>query len=128
MATRYAYREFLAKDAIGIVMPDLSWIGGLSEARKVAALAEAHHRPIAPHDCTGPVVYVASVHLALNAPNALLQESVRAYYSGWYREIVTDLPAVRDGYIHPMDGPGLGTRLKPGIADRADAKVRRTLS
>ena len=127
LATRYAYRDFLAKDAIGIVMPDLSWIGGLSEARKVASLAEAHHRPIAPHDCTGPVVFIASTHLALNAPNALLQESVRAFYSGWYKEIVTDLPRIEGGYIHPMTGPGLGTRLKPGLLDRADARVRRTL-
>lgn len=126
LATRYAYREFISRGAIGIVMPDLSWIGGISEARKVASYAEAHHLPIAPHDCTGPVVYTASVHLALNAPNALIQESVRSFYTGWYKEIVTDLPRAHEGHIYPMTGPGLGTRLIPDIAKRPDAKIRRS--
>jgi L-alanine-DL-glutamate epimerase-like enolase superfamily enzyme len=126
LATRQAYREFISRGAIGIVMPDLSWVGGISEARKVASFAEAHHLPIAPHDCTGPVVYTASVHLALNAPNALVQESVRAFYTGWYKEIVTELPRVAEGHVHPMSGPGLGTRLLPDIARRPDARVRRS--
>ena len=128
LATRAAYREFIGRGAIGIVMPDLSWIGGISEARKVASFAEAHHLPIAPHDCTGPITYTASVHLALNAPNALVQESVRSFYTGWYKEIVTDLPRVTEGYIYPMTGPGLGTRLLPDLARRSDAKVRRSAS
>ena len=96
LATRFAYREFISRGAIGIVMPDLSWIGGISEARKVASLAEANHLPIAPHDCTGPIVYAASVHLALNATNTLVQESVRAFYTGWYKELVTELPRIVD--------------------------------
>ena len=54
-------------------------------------MAEAHQLPVAPHDCTGPVVLTASSHLSLNAPNALLQETVRAFYTGWYKEIVTAL-------------------------------------
>ncbi len=126
LATRYAYREFIGRGAIGIVMPDLSWIGGISEARKVASYAEAHHLPIAPHDCTGPVVYTASVHLALNAPNALIQESVRSFYTGWYKEIVTDLPRMAEGHVYPMSGPGLGTRLLPDLVKRPDARVRRS--
>jgi L-alanine-DL-glutamate epimerase-like enolase superfamily enzyme len=126
LATRAAYREFISRGAIGIVMPDLSWVGGISEARKVASYAEAHQLPIAPHDCTGPITYTASVHLALNAPNALVQESVRAFYTGWYKEIVTDLPRVADGHVYPMSGPGLGTRLLPDLMRRPDAKVRRS--
>ena len=126
LATRFAYREFISRGAIGIVMPDLSWIGGISEARKVASLAEAHHLPIAPHDCTGPVVYAASVHLALNATNTLVQELVRAFYTGWYKEIVTELPRIAEGHVYPMSGPGLGTRLLPDVVKRADARVRRS--
>jgi L-alanine-DL-glutamate epimerase-like enolase superfamily enzyme len=52
-------------------MLDIAWCGGISEARKIAAMAEAWHLPVAPHDCTGPVVFAASTHLSLNAPNAL---------------------------------------------------------
>jgi L-alanine-DL-glutamate epimerase-like enolase superfamily enzyme len=126
LATRAAFRELFERNAIGVTMLDLSWVGGLSEARKIAAMAEAYHLPVAPHDCTGPVVYTASVHLSMNATNALIQESVRAFYSGWYRELVTELPRIEDGYVYPMTGPGLGTRLLPEVTRRQDATVRRS--
>src|SRR4029450_8168017 len=88
----HAFREYLETGAAGVVMLDLAWCGGLSEARKIAAMAEAWHLPIARDDCTGPVVLCASTHLSLNAPNALIQESVRAYYRTWYRDLVTAVP------------------------------------
>jgi galactonate dehydratase len=81
---------------------------------------------VAPHDCTGPITYTASVHLSLNAPNTLVQESVRSFYTGWYKEIVTDLPQMKDGYVYPMSGSGLGTRLLPDLTKRPDAKIRRS--
>ena len=105
------------------VMPDLVWCGGLTEARRIAALAQARHRPIAPHDCTGPVAFMAAVHLSLSAPNVLVQESVRAFHSGWYEELVTQTPVIEDGYILPPHGEGLGTQLKDGIRERKDATV-----
>ena len=126
VATRPLFREMMAKHATGVVMLDLSWVGGISEAKKIATMAEAHHLPVAPHDCTGPVVFTASCHLSLNAPNALIQESVRAFYSGWYGELVTALPRIEDGYIHPMDGPGLGMKLLPDMVKRKDAHIRRS--
>ncbi|MGI9488025.1 MAG: mandelate racemase/muconate lactonizing enzyme family protein [Geminicoccaceae bacterium] len=126
VATRPLFREMMAKHATGVVMLDLSWVGGISEAKKIATMAEAHHLPVAPHDCTGPVVFAASCHLSLNAPNALIQESVRAFYSGWYGELVTALPRIEDGYIHPMDGPGLGMKLLPDIVKRKDVHVRKS--
>jgi galactonate dehydratase len=126
LATRSAFRELLEADAVGIVMLDLSWVGGLSEARKIAAMAETYHLPVAPHDCTGPVVLIASVHLSMNAPNALIQETVRAFYTSWYRELVTELPDISNGFVHPMTGPGLGTRLQPDVLKRKDATIRRS--
>ena len=69
LATRCAFRELFERNAVGVAMLDLSWVGGLSEARKIAAMAETYHLPVAPHDCTGPVVYTASVPpLAERAP------------------------------------------------------------
>ena len=124
LAFRQSFRELLEARATGIVMLDLSWCGGLSEAKKIATMAEAWHLPVAPHDCTGPVVLAASTHLSCNAPNALIQESVRAFYTGWYRELVTALPEVKDGMIAPPPGPGLGLDLLPDIASRKDAVVR----
>jgi L-alanine-DL-glutamate epimerase-like enolase superfamily enzyme len=92
----------------------------------VAALAEAHHLPVTPHDCVGPLTYVFSVHLALNAPNALVQETVRAFTTGWYPEVVSDLPPIRDGHVYPPDGPGIGTELRRSLLD--DPRLVRRIS
>ena len=92
-------------------MLDLSWVGGIG-SKKNRSMAETYQLPIAPHDCTGPVVLMASMHLSLNAPNALIQETVRAYYTGWYTELVTDLPVIENGYASP-NKPGLGTEPCP---------------
>jgi len=121
---KVAFRDLLAAGATDIVMLDLTWCGGLTEARKIAALAEAWARPVAPHDCTGPVTLVASVHLSLHAPTAIFQEVVRATLATWYRDLVTALPQVAQGWVLPMSGPGLGTALLPGVARREDAVVR----
>jgi L-alanine-DL-glutamate epimerase-like enolase superfamily enzyme len=58
------------------------------------------------------------------SPNALVQEVVRAFYFGWYQELVENLPPLRDGFIAPPEGPGLGIRLKPGLRSRPDARVQ----
>lgn len=115
LGSRWGFRDLLETGAAGVVMLDLSWCGGISEARKIASMAETWHLPIAPHDCTGPVVLCASTHLALNAPNALVQESVRAFYRTWYRDLVTALPEVKNGMITVPPGPGLGMELHPDI-------------
>lgn len=115
LATRWRFRDLLQTDAAGVVMLDLSWCGGLSEGKKIATMAEAWHLPVAPHDCTGPVVLAASTHLSLNAPNALVQESVRAFYRTWYGDLVTELPQVKNGMISVPPGPGLGLELRPDL-------------
>jgi galactonate dehydratase len=120
----HAFRDYLQTGAAGVVMLDLSWCGGLTEARKIAGMAEAWHTPVAPHDCTGPVVYTASCHFSLHAANALIQESVRAFYTGWYKELVTELPVVANGEVTISDKPGLGLELLPDLTERPDARVR----
>lgn len=124
LATTHAFREVLETGVAGVVMLDLSWCGGLTEARKIAGMAEAYHVPVAPHDCTGPVVYTASCHLSLHARNALIQESVRAFYTGWYNDLVTGLPVVRDGMVSIGEGPGFGLALADALEQRPDL-VRR---
>ena len=126
LAGRWGFRDLLETGAAGVVMLDLSWCGGLTEARAIAAMAAAWHLPVAPHDCTGPVVLAASTHLSLNAPNALVQESVRAFLRTWYRDLVTALPEVRDGHITVPPGPGLGLELHPELERRFTTRRRRT--
>ena len=119
-----SFRQMLEAGAADIVMLDLAWCGGLTEGRKIAALAEAHAKPLAPHDCTGPVTLMAGLHLALHAPTAIFQEVVRATLATWYRELVTELPVLRHGMAQAPVAPGLGTALLPEVAKRADAVVR----
>ncbi len=126
LGSRFPYKDMLDRDAMHVVMADLCWTGGLTEGRKIAAMAETYHRPFAPHDCIGPVGFIAGIHASFSQPNTLIQESVRAFYTGWYKELVTTLPTITDGYVLPMEGPGLGTDLLPTVFERADLVVRRS--
>ena len=124
LATRWGFRALFDRQAVSVCMLDVGWAGGLSEAKKIATMAEAWQLPIAPHDCTGPVLLTASVHLSMNCPNTLVQEMVRAFYYDWYAKLVTNLPPVKDGFITAPQGPGLGTQLQPAVLRRKDL-VRR---
>ncbi|HMQ40961.1 MAG TPA: mandelate racemase/muconate lactonizing enzyme family protein [Paracoccus sp. (in: a-proteobacteria)] len=126
LGSRFPYKDMLDRGATHIAMVDLCWTGGLTEGRKIAALADTYHRPFAPHDCTGPVGFVAAMHCSFSQPNTLIQESVRAFYTGWYKELVTELPVIRDGHALPMEGPGLGTELLPAVFERSDLSVRKS--
>ncbi|MBK1837155.1 mandelate racemase/muconate lactonizing enzyme family protein [Azospirillum sp. YIM B02556] len=126
LGSRFPYKDMLDRDAMHVVMADLCWTGGLTEGRKIAAMAETYHRPFAPHDCIGPVGFVAAIHMSFSQPNTLIQESVRAFYTGWYNELVTAMPTIKDGYVYPMEGPGLGIDLLPSVYERPDLTVRRS--
>jgi L-alanine-DL-glutamate epimerase-like enolase superfamily enzyme len=126
MSTRWSFREALEKRAISIAMLDIGWVGGLSEARKIASMAEAYHLPIAPHDCVGPITLVASIHLDYAVPNVYIQEVVRAYLHDIYPRWVTNVPRVDRGTIRPFEEPGLGTALLPDLPSRPTVRVRET--
>jgi galactonate dehydratase len=111
--TRHAYRRILDAQAAHVVIPDLIWTGGLSEALKIAAMADTHHLSIAPHDCTGPVNLFACLHLCAAAPNAMIMETVRGFCEGYYRDVATpDLPIREGRALLDQFGPGLGVRLR----------------
>ena len=126
------FRDLLAADALDLVMLDLAWCGGLTEGRKIAALAEAYAKPLAPHDCTGPVTLMAGLHLALHAPTAIFQEVVRATLATWYRDLVT---AAGDQGRHgpgahrarPRHGAEPGYPSTRGCTSRAEGRVDRPL-
>ena len=124
LGTRWSFRDLIARGDLGVVIFDPAWVGGITEGKAICSLAAAHRLPVAPHDCTGPVEFSTSVHLTINAPNAIFQEMVRAFYYGWYDELVTELPRVQDGHVHPLTGPGLGTALRPEVLERPDAHVQ----
>ena len=126
LMTRYGFRELLENRAARIIMPDICWCGGISEAKKIAAMAETYYLPVAPHNCGGPILHYASAHLAANVTNLNILESVRRHYLHEYRGIVTrDLVAI-DGEIPLPPGPGLGVELDPSVFSRPGVKVDRT--
>jgi L-alanine-DL-glutamate epimerase-like enolase superfamily enzyme len=105
---------------------DLGWIGGITEAIKIAGLAHANNRMMCPHDCTGPVVWIANLHISLAFPTAMILESVRAFYNGFYQNLVTDLPKIENGFAFPMNGIGLGTELKDTLLNSPDTIIKKT--
>lgn len=124
LASAVTFRQMFEAGAFDYSMLDLGWCGGLTEGRKIANLAESYNVPIAPHDCTGPVLLWAGLHLALHAPMGLFQEVVRANLATWYQDLVTRLPDIKGGYAGLPTAPGLGTELKPEVRLREDAIVR----
>jgi galactonate dehydratase len=85
-------------------------VGGLLEAKKIAALAEANGVQIAPHVYGGPFSCIAALQLALTLPNLLISEGI-GRFTGVHAELL-DAPIVwRGGYAHPSDRPGLGYLL-----------------
>jgi L-alanine-DL-glutamate epimerase-like enolase superfamily enzyme len=124
LGTRWAFRELLERRAVGVVICDVGYAGGISEVKKIAAQAEAYQLPLALHDCTGPVNFIVNTHLSAHLPNISFQEFARAFYCGWYADIVTALPPVEQGTVSPLRAPGLGAALHPDLLRRSDL-VRR---
>jgi galactonate dehydratase len=120
------YRYLLDLNALSLLIMDLSWCGGVSEARRIASLAATYHTPVAFHDCSGPVVLTVSTHLALHTRNCFVQEMVRAFFFGWYGEVVEGLPILDNGYLSVSETPGTGVSLRPEVLSRPDCRRRTT--
>ena len=116
LVTRFQFRELLEKAACAVIQPDLCHCGGLWEARKIAAMAEAYYVAVAPHNPLGPIATAACVHLALATPNFLIQEAIRADVP-WRDDVVTP-PRIVDGHALPYDGPGWGIEVNEAEAAR----------
>jgi galactonate dehydratase len=127
LMTRYGFRELLENRAARIIMPDICWCGGISEAKKIAMMAETYYLPVAPHNCGGPILHFASAHLAANLTNLSILESVRRHYLDEYKGIVTRELVAIDGEIPLPPGPGLGVELDPDVFSRPGVKVERTV-
>ncbi|WP_127473262.1 mandelate racemase/muconate lactonizing enzyme family protein [Microbacterium sulfonylureivorans] len=126
LGTRWSYRDVLEARAVDVVMTDPVWAGGVSEVRRIAAMAEAYQRPVTMHDCNGPVQFTVGVNLSVHLPNATHQESVRAYHRTWYRDLAENVAPIQDGLATPLDTPGHGVELRPDALDSPGARRRRS--
>jgi len=121
-----SYIDLVDKGGLSILRVDPQWVGGISEAARIAAYADSLGLGIVFHDCTGPINFTASTHLAVNAPTTIFQESVRGYWRAVYPSIVTVCPSFENGFVAPPPGPGLGTELNEDYLGLTDLRVVRS--
>jgi galactonate dehydratase len=110
MSTRHDYRLLLEQQGVSVLQMALARVGGILEAKKIAAMAEAHYVTFAPHLWAGPIEAAASLQVDVCCPNFLIQEGIDRW-GGFYDEIMVE-PFVWDqGYVRVPSGPGLGVDL-----------------
>ena len=112
------FRRLLEADAIDVVMLDLAWCGGLTEGRKIAALAEAFQVQTAWHGPAdvGPPTHAANVHVDISIPNFGVQEMV--FFPEATQEVIPGAPEYKDGYLMVRETPGLGTDVNEELAKK----------
>ena len=109
--TRYEFDDVIKHQAADILQPDVCIVGGMSEMRKVAAIAEAHDITIAPHNPMGPLATMVNIHFAAATPNFIVLEHRR--WSETELSFVSDSPAIQDGHFSIPEAPGWGIDLVP---------------
>ena len=113
---KFPFYELVSADAVDILQPDICNAGGITELKKIAAIAESRHVLMAPHNTNSPVGTAASFHLGASLPNFLIQEYHAEFYQPHYFEVFDGLPRQRDGYVELPKGPGLGLSFNEEVA------------
>ena len=114
LATKYDFGRLLRAGAAAIVQMNLGRVGGLLEAKKIAAMAEVDHVQIAPHLYCGPVVGAANIQLAVCSPNFLILESIERW-DGFHAQMLRKPIRWENGYVVPPTDPGLGIELNEDV-------------
>jgi galactonate dehydratase len=122
--SRWDFRDVLTT-GVAVVQPDVSHAGGISEVRRIAALAETHDVSLAPHCPLGPIALAASLQLAFATPNFLIEEqSIGIHYNGEHQLldylVNPDVFRFVDGYASLPSGAGLGIEVDEAAVRRAD--------
>ena len=126
--SRWDFKRVFEANCVDIVQPDLSHAGGISECRRIAALAEAYDVAVAPHCPLGPLALAACLQLAATTPNFVIQEmSLGIHYNTEGHDLLTYLTdpapfAVADGTVPVPTGAGLGVEIdEPRVREMAAA-------
>lgn len=104
--TRWGFQRLIESRAVSVIQPDVSHCGGISEAKKIAALSETYSMGFAPHNPLGPVNLAASLHLSFTIENFVAQEQITLGTG-----LITEPFVMEEGYIGLPSGPGLGIEL-----------------
>lgn len=122
--TIWEFQALLHSGAVQFVRPDVCMVGGLTHAKKIAALAEAHHVQVVPHNPLSPVSTAACIQLAACIPNFALQEYPIGEGEPPKSEIVKSALTLENGFIVIPDAPGIGIELAEDAAERHPYKPR----
>jgi len=116
---RWGYRELLEKNGVDILQPDFQKVGGLSEARRVANLAQTYYVPLAPHCVVSPISMMASAHVCVSIPNFVVCEWHWINHPDLWKNWVKEGEIIQKGYVTPSDKPGLGVEMDESVARKA---------
>lgn len=122
--TIYEFEALLSRGAVQYVRPDVCMAGGISHSKKIAALAEAHHAGVVPHNPLSPVSTAACLQLAACIPNFALQEYPKGEHEAPKNEIVKSVVKLEGGFLVIPDAPGIGIELAPDAAERHPYRPR----
>ena len=117
LSTKYDFARLLRAGAAAILQPNLGRVGGILEAKKIAALAEVQHVQLAPHLYCGPVVGAANIQLATCSPNFLILEGIERW-QGFHADVLVKPIRWEAGYVIPPTEPGLGVELNEAVIAR----------
>jgi len=126
MAGRLQFLQLLESRAAKYVMFDVTWCGGLSEAKKIATLAEAFLLPVAPHTAGGPLLFYASTHLSTAITNLAIQESCQVFYESTWPTMLNNPMMPKGGAVRVPELPGFGMEIKPEVWTHPAAITRTT--
>jgi L-alanine-DL-glutamate epimerase-like enolase superfamily enzyme len=124
MAGRMQFQQMMEARAAKYVMFDLCWCGGLSEARKIAAMAESYQLPVAPHTAGGPLLFYASTHLTTALTNVWIQESCQRFYESDWPKMLENSVVPKDGSVAAPELPGFGMQIKKEVWEHPAAVVQ----
>jgi galactonate dehydratase len=111
IATRRGFTSILENRAAGVLNPDPGHAGGILETKKIADMADAYYIPVNPHNCGGPVLNAANMHIGATIPNFLIHEFFASDMPHFERIIKDGFPVVKDNCLEVSDRPGLGVEL-----------------
>ena len=117
LSTKYEFNALLKEQAASIIQMNLGRVGGILEAKKIAAIAEASYAQVAPHMYCGPIIAAANVQLATSISNFLIIEGIETW-SGFDASLIIDPLKWEDGYIIPSDKPGLGIEVNESMLEQ----------
>jgi len=122
--TIYEFEMLLRRGAVQYVRPDVCMAGGITHSKKIAALAEAHHVGVVPHNPLSPVSTAACLQLAACIPNFALQEYPIGEDRPPKSEIVIGAPQLENGFLLISDAPGIGVELAEGAEEKHPYRPR----